>query len=199
MAPPKAVVEARDRTGSWYVANILSSFGEGDDVTYKVHYKGYGKGYDELVEASRVRARDPDGEEPVQDGAGVNSYEGGGEGHVEEDTWEVETILKKRRVAGTDGEYKYLVKWRGERWADPKWNEWKESDDVEESLIEEFEATRRDVRHAVSEPYVPACNSRQSSHHLPHPSPPAVVRPRSAGGWRWRQHRRTGQLPAPSE
>ena len=52
------------------------------------------------------------------------------DGHIDEDAWEVERVLKRRRRLGVT---EYLVRWAG--W-DEKYNSWVPEDDISEELLE---------------------------------------------------------------
>jgi hypothetical protein len=127
--------EARDRKGAWYEAKIEKEKGEGEQLKYLVKFQGFGKRYHEWVSAEKLRPVDP--EWLIQDSATVDDFEGGEEGHIEEDCWAVEKILKKRKLP--DGATEYFVHWAGERWKDHKWDSWVEEDDIDEQMAEEFE------------------------------------------------------------
>lgn len=55
------------------------------------------------------------------------------DGHIDEDAWEVERVLKRRRRLGVT---EYLVRWAG--W-DEKHNSWVPEDDISEELLEDLD------------------------------------------------------------
>ena len=55
------------------------------------------------------------------------------DGHIDEDAWEVERVLKRRRRLGVT---EYLVRWAG--W-DEKYNSWVPEDDISEELLEDLD------------------------------------------------------------
>ena len=57
------------------------------------------------------------------------------EGHVDEDTWEVEALLGKR--VGRKSKLEYLIKWKG--W-DESWNEWQVANLIDTDLVAAFDA-----------------------------------------------------------
>lgn len=111
------VVEARDRVGQWLVATVLTEEGEGEAYRARVHFKGWSSRADEWVQQQNIRERIHHDQPPVQDEVTVATYDGGEDGHIEDDAWEVERIMRKRER--DDGMW-YLIKWAGNRWSKHK-------------------------------------------------------------------------------
>lgn len=142
--------EAKDKKGTWYEAKIKRVKGDGDERKHFVKFSGWGERYNEWLLAEKIRPRDP--EWLYQDEATVDSFEKGEEGHVEEDAWEVEKIVKMKTVGGTRF---YLFHFAGERWKDKSHDVWVAEEDVGEAAIEEFEEQRKPVNSQVQVgPYV---------------------------------------------
>ena len=138
MAPE--TVEAKDRCGIWYRAKIVAVRGEGDGREVKAHFLGWAKRFDEWFAADSASLRPAGSGDIIQDER-IGDYERW-DGHVDEDTWEVSKVLKKRC---RQNETEYLVMWAG--W-DASHNSWVPEDDISEELLENL-----DVSH-FGDPYV---------------------------------------------
>ena len=124
--------QVKDPRGHWYDAKIVGERGEGEEREVKVHYHGWKQSLDEWILASSDRILDEDEELPEE------AHDWGTErGHIDEDQWEVEAIVKRRRKNNKDG---CVVRWaglnkEGEAWAPS----WVALEDVCPELLDEFE------------------------------------------------------------
>ena len=124
--------QVKDPRGHWYDAKIVGERGEGEEREVKVHYHGWKQSLDEWILASSDRILDEDEELPEE------AHDWGTErGHIDEDQWEVEAIVKRRRKNNKDGA---VVRWaglnkEGEAWAPS----WVALEDVCPELLDEFE------------------------------------------------------------
>ena len=124
--------QVKDPRGHWYDAKIVGERGEGEEREVKVHYHGWKQSLDEWILASSDRILDEDEELPEE------AHDWGTErGHIDEDQWEVEAIVKRRRKNNKDG---CFVRWaglnkEGEAWAPS----WVALEDVCPELLDEFE------------------------------------------------------------
>lgn len=122
--------QVKDPRGHWYDAKIVGERGEGEEREVKVHYHGWKQSLDEWILASSDRILDEDEELPEE------AHDWGTErGHIDEDQWEVEAIVKRRRKNNKD-----VVRWaglnkEGEAWAPS----WVALEDVCPELLDEFE------------------------------------------------------------
>ena len=127
-----ARLQACDRVGNWYPADVVAERGEGELREVQVHFLGFSKSQDEWIGAASGKLV-PLGQETP-------------------DTYLVERILRKRRRGGR---VEYFVRWEGYGTED---DSWEPADNVSDDLIEDFEtADAREegsgVQH-LAQPYV---------------------------------------------
>jgi len=145
----KERIQAQDRLGYWLDGIILAKRSRDDDGDKKqevlVHFVGYKKRQDEWIEigAGRLFALGAD-TSALLDEEFQNTV-----GHVEEDQFEVDSILKVRSHAG---QFQFLIRWKGYSAEDDLWVA---EDDVDPTSVAEFRALKKQ-RGAIipSGPYV---------------------------------------------
>ena len=142
-----AALWARDCRRVFLKARVVGRRGEGEQLELRVHFLGWNRRWDEWIQASsrRLRAEEPDEaddsdeseEEPEE--AGDDERYDDKTGHVRGQLWEVEKIMS--RHVRRDGSVFYTIKWRG--WPESHNSKVPADDICDDTLIDEFEASRR--------------------------------------------------------
>ena len=125
-------VQAHDGRTGWYDAKIVDERGKDESREVKIHYNGWKHTHDEWLKASSDRILGEDEELPSEE------YNWGSKaGHLEEDMWEVESIVKRKRQKNKDG---FLVRWSGTNKEGEAWQpSWVALEDICPQLVDEFE------------------------------------------------------------
>ena len=140
---------ARDKSGGWYNAKILARRGDPGAEEVRVHFMGWSRRLDEWVpRATHIRGL----EEGLPEAEVQNSFPNHQVGYIEDDMFEVETLLKRRRRA--DGSSKFLVRWCG---YSEEADTWEAAESIHEELVAEFE-----LRLASPSPPGPYCLTQEN-------------------------------------
>ena len=122
-------VMAQDKADHWYAAKVVAVRGEEEAREVFVHFEGYKKAQNLWIPVHGDRLRDPDGSKFLYNwGATTGCVD------EEDEQYEVETVLKRRKKRGRDGT-EYLVHWAG--W-DDSYDSWEPEENLEPSLLEDF-------------------------------------------------------------
>ena len=132
-------IQAQDRKGYWLDGIVQAKQSRDDDGDKKqevlVHFVGYKQRQDEWIEigVGRLLALGDD------TGALLDEEFQNTVGHVEEDQFEVDKILKVRSRAG---QFQFLIRWKGYSAEDDLWVD---EDDVEPTSVAEFRWSAAEV------------------------------------------------------
>ena len=142
-------IQAQDRLGYWLDGIILAKRSRDDDGDKKqevlVHFVGYKQRQDEWIEigVGRLLALGDD------TGALLDEEFQNTVGHVEEDQFEVDSIIKVRSRAG---QFQFLIRWKGYSAKDDLWVA---EDDVDPTSVAQFRALKKPRGASIpSGPYV---------------------------------------------
>ena len=95
---------AQDRRAGWYQAKLVAQRGENEGREVLVHFIGYKSSQDEWVPVGEHQRFRPEAASVWDDDTGcIDGFD---------EQYEVENILRRRKVRGRD-EYMYLVRWAG--------------------------------------------------------------------------------------
>jgi Chromo (CHRromatin Organisation MOdifier) domain len=140
-------VQAKDHLGYWLDAKVLERR-SGDGLEVLVHFKGWARHHDEWIKigAGRLLAVGADIPHELPD-----KYQNDAVGHLGEDQFEVESVLKVRKRGS---ESQYLVRFSG---YSSEHDLWVAEEDVDPSFVAEFhliKARKKLMIAAPREPYV---------------------------------------------
>jgi len=141
-------VQAKDHLGYWLDAKVLERRSVDDGLEVLVHFKGWARHHDEWIKigAGRLLAVGADIPHELPD-----EYHRDAVGHLGEDQFEVESILKVRKRGS---ESQYLVRFSG---YSSEHDLWVAAEDVDPSIVAEFDlnkARKKIMSAAPRAPYV---------------------------------------------